>query len=153
MASQPSIVGRPGDSEDRGADASSELNRNRTDTSSRTCDHHRIPRYELHRPHCGMGGDPRDKQRTGYFPRHLGRPRCQLIRGHAHVLGVAGPAHGEPDHLVADTETADAGTEFGHRSRQVAALTGGKRCWKQVVQRAAPDHSLTRIDSGCPDLD
>ena len=85
--------------------------------------------------------------------RALGRPRRQLIRGNGRVLGVAGAPHGEPHHLVADRVTADTGTESRHDSRQVAALTGGKRCWKQVVQRAAPDHSLTRIDSGCFDLD
>ena len=50
MVSEPSIVGRPGDAEDRGPGASGELNRDRTDTASRTCDHHRIPRYETAPP-------------------------------------------------------------------------------------------------------
>ena len=62
MVCEPGIVGRPGDAEDRGADASGELNRDRTDTASRTCDHHRISRYEMNRPHSGIRSNPRDKQ-------------------------------------------------------------------------------------------
>src|SRR6202040_1415304 len=107
-----------------------ELNRNRTDTAGGTRDGYRIPRHELHRSHCGVGGDPRHKQRTGHLPRHAWRPPCQLTRGHGHVRGVAGPPHGEPNHLVADSETTDIGTEFSHHPRQVAALTGRKRRWK-----------------------
>jgi hypothetical protein len=68
------------------------------------------------------------------------------------MLGLTGPLHGEPDHLVAYSKAADAGAEFGHHSRQVAALTGRKGRWKHMVQRATADHSLTRIDAGRPDL-
>ena len=153
MVGKPGIVGRPGDAEDRGPGASGELNRDRTDTAGRARDRYRIPRYEAHRPHRGVGSGARDKQRAGHLPGDLRRLGGQLVRRHRHVFGVAGPAHGEPDHLIADSEIADAGAEFGHHPRQVAALTGGKRGRELVVQGATPDHRLTRIDAGCPDLD
>ena len=61
--------------------------------------------------------------------------------------------NGEPDHLIAHSEIADAGAEFGHHTRQIAALTGGKRRRELVGQGAAANHRLTRIDASCPDLD
>jgi hypothetical protein len=66
---------------------------------------------------------------------------------------VAGPAHGEADHLIAHSEIADTGAEFGHHSRQIAALAGWKRSRKLVGQGTSSDNSLTRIDAGRPDLD
>ena len=65
---------------------------------------------------------------------------------------MAGAAHGETDDLVAHSEIADAGTEFGYHPRQVAALTGGKRGRELIGQGAAPDHRLTRIDASRSDL-
>ena len=109
VVDEPSIVGRPGDAEDRGPGTSGELNRDRTDTAGRTRDRYRISGCEAHRPHRGIGGDPRHKQRAGYLPRHRSRPRCQLVRRHGHILCVAGAPHGEPDHLVADSETLTPG--------------------------------------------
>jgi hypothetical protein len=66
---------------------------------------------------------------------------------------VAGPPVGESDDLVAHREIADAGAEFGHHPCQIAALTGRERQRPQVVQRAAPEHRLTDVDPGRPDLD
>jgi hypothetical protein len=45
MVCEPGIVGRPGDAEDSGAGASGELNRDRTDTASRTLHQQRIPQH------------------------------------------------------------------------------------------------------------
>ena len=154
MVGEPGIVGRPGDAEDRGPGASGELNRDRTDTAGRTRDRHRLPRYEAHRPHRGVGGGARDKQRAGHLPRKPPTAWRQLVRRHRHVLGVAGPSVGEPDHLIAHSETADAGTEFGHHPRQVAALTGRKR--RPGTGRARAPLRITAsldIDACCPDLD
>ena len=107
MLGEPGIVGRPGDAEDRGSDASGELNGDRTDTAGCTRDRHRIPGYEVHRPHGGIRGDACHVQRTGHLPRHRGGPWCQLTRRHGHALGMAGPSVGKPDDLVAHSETAD----------------------------------------------
>jgi hypothetical protein len=129
------------------------LNRDRTDTAGRTGDRYRLARYEAHRAHSGIRSGARDKQRAGHLPGNLRRLGGQLACRHRHVFGVAGPAHGEPDHIIAHSEIADAGAEFGHHTRQVAALTGGKRRGELVGQGAAANHRLTRIDAGCPDLD
>jgi len=66
---------------------------------------------------------------------------------------VTGPPHGEPDHFIANGEIAGVGAEFRHNPCQVASLTGRKRRREHVVQRATPDHRLTRIDAGCLNLD
>ena len=66
---------------------------------------------------------------------------------------MAGAAHGEPDDFIAYGEITDVGAEFGHHSRQVAALTGGKRGRELVGQGTTPDDRLTRVDSGRLDLD
>jgi hypothetical protein len=66
---------------------------------------------------------------------------------------VTRPPHRKPDYLVADSDTADAGTEFRHHACKITALTGGKRRWKHVVQCATPDHCLTRIDASSLHLD
>ena len=79
MLGEPGIVGRPGDAEDRGPGASGELNRDRTDTAGRTRDRYRLPRYEAHRPHRGVGGGARDKQRACHLPGNLRRLCGQLV--------------------------------------------------------------------------
>ena len=66
---------------------------------------------------------------------------------------MAGPSVGESDDLIAHSETADAGTEFGHHPRQVAALTGRKRRRKHIAHGTRANRRLTDIDAGCPDLD
>jgi len=105
------------------------LNRDGTDAANCSRDHYGIPWHEAHCPYSGVRGNPCDKQRTGHIP-WAGRPRCQLIRRHCHVLGLAGPSQGEPDNLVAYVKATDARTEFGYHSRQVTALTRRKRRWK-----------------------
>jgi hypothetical protein len=153
MVGEPAVVSRSGDTEDGGPGASGELNRDRTDTAACTRDRYCFSRYEAHRPHRGVGSGARDKQRAGHLPGNLRRLGGQLVCGHCDIFGVAGAAHGETDDLVAHSEIADAETEFGHHARQVAALTRGKRGRELVGQGAAPDHRLTRINAGCPDLD
>ena len=152
MVGEPGIVGRPGDAEDRGPDASGELNGDRTDTAGCTRDRHRIPGYESHRPHGGIRGDARHVQRTGHLPRHRGGPWCQLTRRHGHDSAWL-DRRSENPMTSSPSETTDIGTEFDHHPRQVAALTGGKRQRPKVVQCAAPLHRFADIDAGCPDLD
>ena len=69
MVGEPGIVGRPCDAEDRGPGASSKLNGDRTDAAGRTGDRYCFARYEVHRPHRGVGSGARDKQRAGHLPR------------------------------------------------------------------------------------
>ena len=154
VVGEPAVVGRSSDAEDGGSGASSKLNRDRTDTAGCTRDRYCISRYEAQRPHRGVGRGAGDKQRAGHLPRNLRRLGGQLVCGHCDIFGVAGAAHRKADDLVAQGEIAYAGAEFGYHPRQVAALTGGKRRGRELVgQGAAPDHRLTRIDAGCPDLD
>jgi hypothetical protein len=66
---------------------------------------------------------------------------------------MAGPPHREPDHLLADRETADTRTQFDHYARQVAALPGRKRRGKQIAYGARANCRLTDIYARCFDLD
>jgi len=52
---------------------------------------------------------------------------------------MAGPAHGEPDDLVADSESADAGTDLDRDPGKVTALPGREGRRKHVA------HSTVRI--------
>src|SRR5664279_821525 len=66
---------------------------------------------------------------------------------------MAGTSHGEPDHLVADAEPRDAGTDLGHRARQIAPLTRREGGREQGIDSAAADHRLTDVDTCRSDLD
>jgi hypothetical protein len=66
---------------------------------------------------------------------------------------VAGASTREPDYVVADGETGDPGAEFGHHSRQVAALSRRKRRRKDVLHGTRANRRLTDVDAGRPDLD
>src|SRR5882672_10357864 len=66
---------------------------------------------------------------------------------------MAGPAHGEPDDLVADSESGDAGTDLDHDPGKVTALPGREGRRKHVAHSTRADRRLTDVDAGGPDLD
>src|SRR5664279_6659728 len=66
---------------------------------------------------------------------------------------MAGTSHGEPDHLVADAETRDAGTKLGHHACQIAPLTRREGGREQGIDSAAADHRFTDVDACRSDRD
>ncbi len=153
MVGEPLVVDLARQADHRGTRELGQLHGQRADATGGAGNDHRVTGDRADRADRGVGRRSGDEQPARLFPRHLTRAPGQVGGFDEHVLGLGRSVVDEADHLVADRERSDPGTEFGHDAGQVAALAGWKRRRRALVQFAAADLGLARVDAGCPHLD
>ncbi len=147
MVPEPSVVACAGDPKHRSTRPGGQLDGDGANAPRGAGDRDGVPRSELQRTDRCVRRGARDVERTRHVPRHTRGLGGQLVGGDRDELGVAGAAQREADDLVTDRETRDALAEFGHHTREIAALTGRKGGGPSVVKRTLADHRLTRVDA------
>jgi hypothetical protein len=100
----------------------------------------------------GPCGAARDVQRAGDLPRHSGRLRRQLLRGHRHVLGVARPRQREPDDVVTDSEASYPEPISATAPARSLPSPDGEGSGPSVVQEAPSDQRLAAVERRGPHL-
>ena len=121
---------RARDADDGGAVQREELHGDRSDPARGGGDDDNVAGLGPDRSRRGPGRRTRDEQRTCDLPGDSRWARGQIVGGDRDELGLTGAIVGESDHLVADRDIRNVGTEFVDDACEVASLARGERCRK-----------------------
>src|SRR5258708_10811094 len=130
-----------------------QLHHDGADPTCGTGDCKRVSPFQRDGTNGRVGCCPDDKQRASGFPGDVVRTMDKVASLYHDKLCLAGPLARKTNHLIACGKTLHSLTDSGDNACHVTTLSGRKCSRPAIGKHALTDGCLTRINTGCLDID